>query len=68
MALEVTVTIKAGPGHGAPWTVVKGSPDDVAKYLGIEEFDGKGSTLALQLNTVAAYVAGEFDKLNPGKG
>lgn len=68
MALEVTVTIKAGAGHGAPWTVVRGAPDEVAKYLGIEEFDGKGSTLALQLNKVAAYVAKEFENLNPGKG
>lgn len=68
MALEVTVTIKHGSGYGAPWTVVKGPPAEVAAYLGIEEFDGKGSTLALQTNTVAAYVAGEFDKLNPGKG
>ena len=68
MSLEVTVTIKHGAGYGAPWTVVKGSPGEVAGFLGIEEFDGKGSTLALQTNKVAAYVAGEFDKLNPGKG
>lgn len=70
MSLEVTVTIKAGPGHGAPWTVVRGTPDDVAGYLGLhgEDWDGKGSTLSLQLNKVAAYVAGEFDKLGQAQG
>lgn len=68
MALEVTVTIKHGAGYGAPWTVVKGTPEDVAEFLGIESYDGKGSTLALQTNTVAAYVSGKFAELNPGKG
>lgn len=68
MALEVSVTIKAGPGHGAPWTVVRGTPEEIAKFLAIEEFDGKGSTLALKLNKVAAYVAEDFEELGKSKG
>lgn len=68
MAVEVTVTIKHGAGYGAPWTVVKGNPDEVAQFLGIEDYDGKGSTLAFQTNSVAAYVSGKFAELNPGKG
>lgn len=68
MSLEVTVTIKHGAGHGAPGTVIKGTPGDVAEFLGITDYDGKGSTLALQTNTVAAYVSGKFAELNPGKG
>lgn len=68
MALEVTVTIKSGPGHGAPWTVIKGTPDEVADLLKVPDYTGKVSQIARQAGEVAAYVAGEFEKLNPGKG
>lgn len=70
MALEVTVTIKSDSGHGAPWHVVKGSPDEVAGYLGLhgEDWDGKGSTLQAQLHRVAAWASEDFDSLKPGKG
>ncbi len=68
MALEVTATIKAGSGHGAPWHVVKGSPEEVAKYLGVEEFTGKGSEIQSALHRVAAWASEDFASLNPGKG
>lgn len=68
MALEVTVTIKSGSEHGAPWHVVKGSPKEVAAYLGIENFSGKGSEVQAQLHKVAAWASEDFDSLNPGKG
>jgi hypothetical protein len=70
MALEVTVTIKSGAGYGAPWHVVKGTPKEIAGYLGIEEFpaQGQGSAIQAQLHKVAAWAAGDFESLNPGKG
>lgn len=69
MALKVTVTIKSGSGYGAPWHVMEGTPDELAKYLGIEDedWDGKGSTLQSQIHKVAAWTGGDFAALNPGK-
>lgn len=68
MALEVTVTIRSASGYGTPVHVVKGEPKEVAAYLGVEEFTGKGSEIQAQLHKVAAWAAGDFESLNPGKG
>lgn len=68
MALEVTVTIKSGSGHGAPWHVIKGTPTEVAEYLGVEDFGGKGSEIQAQIHRVSAWASEDFQALNPGKG
>lgn len=68
MSLEVTVTIKSGSGHGAPWHVIKGSPAEVAEYLGVENFGGRGSEIQSQVHKVAAWASQDFADLNPGKG
>lgn len=68
MALEVKITIKSGSGHGAPWHVVSGTPAEVAEYLGVEDFGGKGSEIQSQVHKVAAWASEDFASLNPGKG
>lgn len=63
----VSFNFNSAPGYDRIGATVHGSPEYVAAAFGIQEFDGKISTLMKQAVAVDAYFKTEYARAAPGK-
>lgn len=63
----VSFTFASAAGYDRIGGTVHGEPKFVAELFGIEDFDGKVSTLMKRATLVDQFFKGTFQEANPGK-